>query len=277
MTARLKCIRAANPGPMTLDGTWTYIVGWERPLVIDPGPDLPAHLERIMEELAGRAPIAIALTHRHADHAAGAPALAQRTGSEVWLGAGGPTVPQGPAELVTRLLTGDEVIETDAGSVRVVSTPGHSPEHLCLLWKGAGEGDRRALFVGDLLMGEGDTTLVAAPEGDVSLYLRSLEIVESLRPSVLYPAHGPPLRDPPEAVGRFRRHRLERIEAVRRLLRADPTADEETLLLQVYGGALDPALVRPARGSLRAVLAYLGSLEDGGEVGSLRPESRVVR
>jgi glyoxylase-like metal-dependent hydrolase (beta-lactamase superfamily II) len=161
--------------------------------------------------------------------------------------------PPFPAELGGRRLRDGERV----GAVEAVATPGHAPEHLSFLWTGPGAPPGGALFVGDLFMGEGDTTLVAPPEGDLGAYLASLRRVGALTPAVLYPAHGPPLEDVAGAVERFLRHRTERIRQVVRALERRPGASPAELLREVYGSGLDPALRDAAAGSLRAILDHL--------------------
>ena len=225
----LRILLAPNPSPMTLDGTQTYVVGHRRPAVIDPGPDDPTHLEAILRVLDGAVPTAILLTHDHPDHAALADKLATETGAPV----------------------SREDVETDAGSIRAVPTPGHTPDHVCFAWEGA-------WFVGDLFMGEGDTTLVASPEGDLAAYLESLERVREAAPRVLYPAHGPAISDSAEAVARYQRHREERIAQLREAVQRTGSMDPDALVRAVYGAGLNPALRSAARGSLQAILDYLG-------------------
>lgn len=246
-----RTILAPNPGPMTLDGTRTYLVGHARPAVIDPGPDDPAHLRALLDALGGSVPVAILLTHSHADHSAAAPALAEATGAPVRIAPGAfhGTLAD---DSVARWLAAGEAIETDAGALIVVPTPGHAPDHVAFHHPGTG-----ALFVGDAFMGEGDTTLVSPPEGDLAEYLETLDRVAALAPSVLYPAHGPPLADPAEAVARYRRHREERIAKVVRALRRTGPATPEALVDEVYGAELDPRLRPAAAGSLHAIFAYL--------------------
>ena len=224
----LRTLLASNPSPMTLDGTRTFLVGHGRPAVIDPGPDDPRHLRAILDALAGTRPGAILLTHCHPDHAALATRLSEATGTPVT---------QGDAE-------------TDTGAIRAIATPGHPPDHVCFLWEDT-------LFVGDLFMGEGDTTLVASPEGDLRAYLGSLERVRELAPQVLYPAHGPPIADPLEAVRRYRRHREERIQQVRDAMRRTRSSEPAVLVRSVYGPQLHPGLRSAAEGSVRAILDYL--------------------
>ena len=265
MTEAMRVVLARNPSPMTLDGTRTFVVGRVRPVVVDPGPALPEHLAAVEAALDGARPAAILLTHGHADHAGCAAALAERTGAPLMMGRGALSSAVAPEAVARWLADGDEV-ETDAGVLRAVATPGHAPEHLAFLW--SQEGNGRVLFVGDHLMGEGDTTLVAPPEGDLAAYLDSLERLRTVGADALFPAHGPPLHDPAGALARYREHRMARIEQVRAALRQGGPARPDALVRRVYGAELHPALVRAAEGSLTAILRYL---EGRGEVDGLEP------
>ncbi|CAN5867666.1 MBL fold metallo-hydrolase [soil metagenome] len=252
----LRVLLAPNPSPMTLDGTRTFLVGLSRPVVIDPGPADERHLSRIHDALAGSTPVAILLTHAHPDHAAAAAPLAATTGAPVWMTHG--AVASGfPPVFADRWIGDGDIMATDAGPVRAVATPGHTPEHLAFLWTGANAPAGGALFVGDLMMGEGDTTLVSPPEGDLGAYLRSLRRVRELKPGVIYPTHGPPLYEAAEATARFLRHREERIAGVLQALRTAGAAEPDALVDAVYGGALHPQLRAAAAGSIAAMLRYL--------------------
>ncbi len=244
--AGLRVIRAANPSLMTLDGTRTYLVGTSRPVVIDPGPDDPGHLRALLDALGGARPVAIALTHSHPDHAALAPALADATGAPVRAAAGAASG-GGP-------LHEHEALASDAGAVVAVATPGHTSDHLSFVWDAP---SGRAVFVGDLLMGEGDTTLVAAPEGDLGDYLASLERLRALRSEVLLPAHGAPIDDPDAALDRYRRHREQRLAAALEAVRRAEGASRQECFAAVYGDGVPDELRPAAEASLSALLEHL--------------------
>ena len=255
----LRVLLARNPSPMTLDGTRTFVVGSRRPAVIDPGPDDPAHLAAVLAALGGIAPVAILLTHAHADHADAARALAARTGAPVRMRAGA-LGSGGMGGLAGAWLEEGERIATDAGDLHAVATPGHAPEHASFLWTGGPAEHERALFAGDMFVGGADTSLVAPPEGNLTDYLTSLDRVEALAPSTIHPAHGPPIPDAADAIRRYRAHRAERIEQVVRALRQEGAARPAELVPRVYGPELLPALIPAAEGSLRAILAHLAAV-----------------
>jgi glyoxylase-like metal-dependent hydrolase (beta-lactamase superfamily II) len=247
-------VRADNPSPMTLDGTRTYIVGNRTPVVIDPGPADAGHTARIVAELGGAAPLAILLSHAHPDHAGGVDDLAAATGSPVFVGGGWGT---GKTGAEASPLEDGQTFRSDGGLVRAVSTPGHTPDHFAFHLEDRTTSGGGAVFVGDLLLGTGDTALVAWPEGNVASYIESLRRLERLRPEVLYPAHGPPITDPGDALGRYIRHRLERVEQVWRVLDASGVRTPSELVDEVYGSALDPRLRPAAEASIRALLEHL--------------------
>ncbi len=162
----------------------------------------------------------------------------------------------GPEGLVPEgdVLRDGDTLSTDVGELTVVHTPGHTPEHLCFYLA-----DRRALFVGDLFLGVGDTTWVAEYPGCVADYLDSLRRVRALGPETLYPAHGPPLVDALDAIDRFEGHRMRRIAQARRALEARPDGSIEELLDDVYGPELPRGLRAPAARSLGALVDYVRS------------------
>ncbi|MGI9627538.1 MAG: MBL fold metallo-hydrolase [Longimicrobiales bacterium] len=239
----VQSLTAANPGPFTLAGTNTYVVGSSRVAVIDPGPDLPEHRASVVERVASADSVVILLTHDHADHIGGTGALGSRLRTES-RGPGG--------DLPVR--DGDR-FGTDAGVLVALSTPGHTMEHYCYHLV-----DADAVFVGDLLLGEGDTTWIGEYRGGVGDYLRSLDLLEQLGPGRLYPGHGPVIDDPLPRIDRFRKHRTERIDQVRAALNTAPDASLEDLVVSVYP-ELPPNLRSAARYSVQAIVDYLA---DGG-------------
>lgn len=205
--------------------------------------------------LGGAETAAILVTHGHPDHAPGARPLARALAS-----AGVAAEVLGPAgvEGVERALPDGEVVATDEGELVAVETPGHARAHLAFHWP-----TRRALFAGDLLLGKGDTVWVGEYPGSVADYLRSLERVRSLRVGVIYPAHGPPLTDPADALDRFAAHRRARIRQVEAALAERPGAGAEELLQLVYGAALPSGAHRAALMSMEALKAHVEGDGDG--------------
>ena len=234
----LREVLAPNASPMTLNGTRTYLVGHARAAVIDPGPDDRGHLDAVASAIGGGHCIGVLVTHMHPDHAAGAAALAARLDAP--LGSRGDNT----------LADGDRV-DTDAGSLVAVATPGHTPDHTAFHWPSAG-----AVFCGDLMMGGLDTALVAPPEGDLADYLQSLERIRALHPRVIHPAHGPSFTDPEPAIDRYTSHRRDRERQVLEAIAGGAT-DVDSIVRRVYGDALPPEFRGVARGAVRAYLDHL--------------------
>ncbi len=186
----------------------------------------------------------VLLTHGHSDHTGAARAVAEALNAPIF----GPE----SLEIVERPLADGDAVETDEGRLVAVYTPGHAREHLCYLWE-----ERGALFAGDLLLGRGDTTWVAGYPGCVADYLGSLARLRALDLQVVYPAHGPPLERPSEALDRFEAHRMQRIREVKSALAADPHATPRSLVRAVYGSELPPKLERAALDSLAALLDHV--------------------
>ena len=240
-------ILAPNPGPFTLEGTNTWIVGADPAIVIDPGPSEPPHLQAVIDA-AG--PVgAILLTHHHLDHAPGAAWLAAHAGVA-------PVLAARPEPGEREVLDG-AVIEAGGMSLRVVATPGHAPDHLAFFAEHDGW-----LFTGDTVLGRG-TSVVDPPEGDMAAYLRSLETLRALRPRRLYPGHGPVVERAPEWLNEYVEHRRMRerqvVDALDRT--KDPRSPEE-LASEIYAGYPDELLPAAARN----VLAHLRKLQDEGIV-----------
>jgi glyoxylase-like metal-dependent hydrolase (beta-lactamase superfamily II) len=250
--------RADNPGPMTLDGTRSYVL---RPtddatpaVVVDPGPPEEAHLRALASAPVGL----ILVTHRHADHTGGAARLHELTGAPVR--AADPAHCHGGAPL-----SDGEVLTLGDLRIDVVATAGHTADSLCFVASAGGE--LPVVLTGDTVLGAG-TTVIAEPDGSLADYLASLDRLERLTASAPggtlrgLPGHGPVIDDLTTTLRAYRAHRLERLAQVRKALATlgrDATPDQVTAA--VYTDA--PAQVLPAaRQSVAAQLAYLRTAEN---------------
>ncbi len=239
----IRSITAPNPGPYTLDGTRTWILG--ESAVIDPGPAIDSHVRAILETVPTVELILI--THRHADHAPAAAALKEATGAHVFapLGVLGETI-------VDRRLAGGETLRVEETPVDVIATPGHTNEHVCYM---TAAGD---LFTGDTILGAG-TTAIFPPDGNMADYLRSLQRLRSLNPRCIYPAHGPVREDAVGLIDEYIAHRLAREQQVVGALRGGAMTISQ--LRKVVYPDLDPRLAAAAEAQL---LAHLTKLRDEG-------------
>jgi glyoxylase-like metal-dependent hydrolase (beta-lactamase superfamily II) len=252
VTERATCVLAPNPGPMTLDGTNTWVLlepGATEAVVVDPGPLDEGHLRAVLDHvdaLGARVALTV-LTHGHHDHAEAAPRFAELTGA--------PIRAVGPGH--DDLGDGDAV-RTGGLELRVVATPGHTADSISFALPAD-----RALLTGDTVLGRG-TTVVAHPDGELDAYLRSLERIDDLTGgggvTTILPGHGPTVPDAAAMVAFYRVHRAERLEQVRQAL-ADGAATEddpvEGVLSRVYA-EVAREVWPAARMSIRAQLDHLG-------------------
>ncbi|MFC7878448.1 MBL fold metallo-hydrolase [Isoptericola sp. NPDC057391] len=253
-------VRADNPGPMTLDGTRSYVLrapGSASCVVVDPGPDDERHLATLAE--AG--PVELVLvTHRHADHTAGSARLHALTAAPVR--AADPAHCHGGEPL-----RDGETIEAAGVRVDVLATPGHTADSVSFVVAAPGRpgASDPVVLTGDTVLGQG-TTVIAEPDGSLRDYLASLDVLERVGEGRTgLPGHGPAIDDLGAAVRTYRAHRLERLEQVRAALAAlgrapgdagAPDDAADAVVAHVYAD-VDPSVRRAARQSVVAQLAYL--------------------
>ena len=247
---------APNASMMTGPGTNTYLFGVTAIAVIDPGPDIAEHLDRIVE--AAAAPIRwVLVTHTHPDHSPAAMPLASRTGAEV-LGLPAPeSGPQDRTFVPRRLLRDGDVLETDEFLLEAVHTPGHASNHLCYR-----HADTNWLVTGDHVI-DGSTVVINPPDGDMNDYIQSLRRLRTMDCEALLPGHGDLIDDPERAIDWIIDHRLQREEKVYAALRAHPGLTSHALVPQVYSDVPEH-LFRLAE---RSLLAHLLKLEHDGRAG----------
>ena len=264
-----RLVLAPNPGPMTLEGTNTWLVGRRRVLVVDPGPAEPAHLAAVLAEVARDGGVlgGVLLTHRHGDHteALGLPPLRDAlvaVGAVVLAVDPALGSPPGP----------DALARATEEPVRLLPLPGHTDDSVGLVVPGA-----REVLTGDTVLGRG-TSVVAHPDGDLGDHLASLEALLALVTTgggALWrglPGHGPVLGDLGAAVAGLRAHRLARLTQVQAAVAAvrdarsddppdggDPAGDDlvQEVVARVYPDLTDPVLLGAAARTVRATLVHL--------------------
>ncbi len=254
-------IVANNPSPFTYKGTNTYIVGTDDLAIIDPGPSDEAHLAAVMRAVGGRRVTDIILTHTHHDHFDGLPAMVAATGART-SGFGRRVSepgrrrksPSGSEHVDLdfvpdlRLADGD-TLEAAGRRFSVIHTPGHAPDHLCLALDGEG-----LLFSGDHVMGW-NTSVVAPPEGRMSDYMRSLEVLLHRKDNIFLPGHGGRIETPQRWVKAFIIHRNAREMAILEAIRKGENSIQK-IVAAVYRG-LDTRLVGAASLSVQAHVEHL--------------------
>jgi len=254
-------VLAHNPSAFTYFGTQTYVIGDDEVAVVDPGPDLPEHLDALERAISGRPVAAIMCTHTHRDHSPAARPLAARTGASIVGCAPLALETVGPRADASfdgdyapaQVLVDDDAILVGGEPVTAVATPGHTSNHLCFSYRGA-------LFSGDHVMGW-STTVVVPPDGDMAAYMQSLDKLRKRDDRIYYPAHGPAVTNPQQYARHLLGHRMQREKQILKLI-GDQARDVPDIVASAYPG-LDPRLTVAAGGS---VLAHLIDLERRGLV-----------
>ncbi|MEO8679170.1 MAG: MBL fold metallo-hydrolase [Vicinamibacterales bacterium] len=245
-------LHAANPGPFTGDGNWTYLIPGDSPVLVDAGVGNPSHLDALAAAAAA-GPAHVLVTHAHSDHAAGVPAIGRRwprarfskfpwPGEDREVAAGWNAIDEGAT------------VMTGAGRLDVLHTPGHSPDHITL-W----HADSRTIFVGDLMQLGSSVFIPASKGGSLADYLHSLRRILALAPARALPAHGPAIEDPAALIAHYLEHRHKREVQVLNALEAG-RASVEAITARLYTGVT--AEVLPL--ARESVLAHLQKLAHDG-------------
>ena len=259
LSALVRRILAPNPSPFTYQGTQSYLVGETDLAVIDPGPADERHIAALMAAIAGRPVLAILCTHTHRDHSPATRPLTALTGAPIIGCAPLALDDDGPradaafdADYVPDRVLGDGERVTGTGwTLTAVATPGHTSNHLCFALEEEG-----ALFTGDHVMGW-STSVVSPPDGDMTAYLKSLDLLVQRTDRIYSPAHGDAITEPRRfARGMLGHRKMREGQILRYLDRTGPSLIADMVATMYVG--LDPRLHGAAG---RSVLAHLLDLE----------------
>ena len=252
----IRRIVAPNPSPYTLHGTGTYIVGNKNVAIVDPGPNIPSHIDAILAATDKEKITHIIVTHTHADHSPASMPLAKETGA-IMMGYGphGSAVGEEGADLKfipDHFLKDKEIIKGDDWSLECIHTPGHTSNHICYSVLGAD-----AILTGDHIMGW-STTLVSPPDGNMRDYFISLEKMLTRDENFFIPSHGNYIKNPRRFVRALINHRRMREKQISKFLNYRSPTHIPDLVKNMYP-KLDPRLIKAAGWS---VLAHLLHMEE---------------
>lgn len=239
----IELVLAPNPSVMTGRGTNTYVIGESQLAVVDPGPNMPEHLDAILRQVGTRTVRAIIVTHGHSDHLPAAYPLARETGAPIY---GHERLPG-----VTATLRDGETLTLEQRELRAIDTPGHTRDSLSFMIEG-----EATLLAGDVVAGEG-SVVVGRERGDLAAYFASLQRLLGEPARTILPGHGPVVEDARALLQAYLEHRLERESQVLAGL-SQGASTIDSLVETIYPG-LDSRLRTAAAGN---VLAHLWKLED---------------
>uniref|UniRef100_A0AC34GIV2 Metallo-beta-lactamase domain-containing protein n=1 Tax=Panagrolaimus sp. ES5 TaxID=591445 RepID=A0AC34GIV2_9BILA len=192
-----------NPGPFTLQGTNTYLVGsGKSKILIDTGEqNIKEYIDKLSEALGSDCKIeAIIITHWHGDHIGGIPGVIKLIGCDI------PVYKFKRSDNVVETdynynyIDHDHEVKVDGATLQLLYTPGHTADHMAILHK-----EENALFSGDCILGEGSAVFE-----DLHSYMNSLNKFLEIKPDKIYPGHGPVVNNPQNKIEEYIKHRMQR-------------------------------------------------------------------
>ncbi len=256
MNELIQKITAPNGGVFTGQGTNTYLIGKKDITLVDPGPNIPEHIEEILKAGSGKIK-RILVTHTHTDHSPAALLISQELKIPMF------------GRLVDResdwedetfqpdtVLNHGDVISTDEYSIEVIHTPGHASNHLCFYLK-----EINCLLTGDHIM-DGSTVVIAPPDGNMTEYIDSLNLLNNYDIDYFAPGHGNFMSEPNKTIKSIIRHRLSRESKVLRCVEKDQNSNIDDLLPSVYDDV--PEMLYPI--AKMSLLAHLIKLVEDGKI-----------
>ena len=256
MNKLIKKITANNGGIFTGKGTNTYLIGKEDITLIDPGPNIPEHIDKILS--VGKNKIKrILVTHTHTDHSPAALPISKKLNIPMF----GRLVDresqwEDETFIPDNVLSHGDKISTDEYSLETIHTPGHASNHLCFYIK-----EIKCLLTGDHIM-DGSTVVIAPPDGNMTEYINSLRLLEDYEINYFAPGHGNIMKEPTKTINSIIRHRLSRESKVFRCVEKKQNSNIDQLLLLVYDDV--PEMLHPI--AKMSLLAHLIKLEEDGKL-----------
>tara|TARA_B100000886_G_scaffold3767_1_gene2335 strand:+ start:1168 stop:1968 length:801 start_codon:yes stop_codon:yes gene_type:complete len=256
MNKLIKKITANNGGIFTGKGTNTYLIGKEDITLIDPGPNIPEHIDKILS--VGKNKIKrILVTHTHTDHSPAALPISKKLNIPMF----GRLVDresqwEDETFIPDNVLSHGDEISTDEYSLETIHTPGHASNHLCFYIK-----EIKCLLTGDHIM-DGSTVVIAPPDGNMTEYINSLRLLEEYEINYFAPGHGNIMKEPTKTINSIIRHRLSRESKVFRCVEKKQNSNIDQLLLLVYDDV--PEMLHPI--AKMSLLAHLIKLEEDGKL-----------